>query len=137
MNNIGPVGGDVPYTPIQNRLSPLPKETPSVTPDNSVSKPLKADQFIRDTGNLVAHLGLGTSPKKDKNDINNAWDSFAVETDTTDANAVLPLALNTKRGAPIQLRESPEGKESVTAGLMKHITGPNASIVSGIMGGLV
>jgi hypothetical protein len=151
MSNIGPVGGDVNYTPIQKRLSPapLPKETSSVTtPDTIVSKSfINRDQFIPAD---IANSAL--PPKTEKNsNVDNAW--FAVKAEATDANVlspinanvlppinanVLPLALNMNPDARIELIESsPEGKESVRAGLMKHI-GPDTdtSRVLGIMDNL-
>lgn len=143
MNHIGSFGGDVNYTPIQNRLSPpqLAKEEPRTTTDNNIVSrlPVEKDQFVtRDIGNRAV-VNSALPPKTEKNsNVDNPWSTFAVKAETTNANAVLPPVLNAKPGAPInKLTESPEGKESVTVGLMKHITGPNASIVSGIMDGLV
>ncbi len=143
MSNIGPVGGDVNYTPIQKRLSPapLPKETSSVTtPHTIVSKSfINRDQFIpADIPNSAL------PPKTEKNsNVDNAW--FAVKAEATDANVlspinanVLPLALNMNPDARIKLTESsPQEIVSVTAGLMKHI-GPDTdtSRVLGIMDNL-
>jgi hypothetical protein len=125
MSNIGPVGGDVNYTPIQKRLSPapLPKETSSVT-DTIVSKSfINRDQFIPAD---IANSAL--PPKTEKNsNVDNAWSPFAVKPET---DAVLP-ALNMKPGA-ILTESSPEGKELVIAKFMED---PN-SMGSIIIGGL-
>ncbi len=143
MNHIGSFGGDVNYTPIQKRLSPpLPKETLSVTTSTNaiVSKPvINDDQFITaDIGNsVVANLGLPPKTEKKNSNVDDAWSTFAVKAETTNANAVLPPVLNAKPGAPInKLTELPEGKEPVViAEFMKlaETTGTNASMIASII----
>jgi hypothetical protein len=131
MSNIGPVGGDVNYTPIQKRLSPapLPKETSSVT-DTIVSKSVINDEFIGKP--VVANSAL--PPKTEKNsNVDNAW--FAVKAEATDAN-VLPLALNMNPGAIKLTESSPQETEFVIAEFMKNTNGSNAAIAATIIDGL-
>lgn len=139
MSNIGPVGGDVNYTPIQKRLSPapLPKETSSVT-DTIVSKSVINDEFIGKP--VVANSAL--PPKTEKNsNVDNAW--FAVKAEATDANVlspinanVLPLALNMNPGAIKLTESSPQETEFVIAEFMKNTNGSNAAIAATIIDGL-
>ena len=144
MSNIGSFGGDV-NRPIQNRLSPpqLAKEEPRTTTDNNIVSrlPVEKDQFVtRDIGNRAV-VNSALPPKTEKNsNVDNAWSTFAVKAETTNANAVLPPVLNAKPGAPInKLTKPPEGEEPVViAELTRHIIGgPDTSRVLGIMDGLV
>ena len=131
MNIRGPVGGDVNYTPIQKRLSPpLPKETlNATTPDNIVSKPvINRDQFIKaaDIGNsVVANLGLPPKTEDKNSNVDDAWSTFAVKVETTNANAVLPPVLNAKQGVALQLTKPPEGKEPVVIAEFMKLAGTN------------
>ena len=132
MNIRGPVGGDVNYTPIQKRLSPpLPKETlNATTPDNIVSKPvINDDQFITaDIGNSVvvnSALLPKTEKKNNNDDVDDAWSTFAVKVETTNANAVLPPVLNAKQGVALQLTKPPEGKEPVVIAEFMKLAGTN------------
>jgi hypothetical protein len=132
MSNIGPVGGDVNYTPIQKRLSPapLPKETSSVTtPDTIVSKSfINRDQFIPAD---IANSALPPTTEKNSN-VDNAW--FAVKAETTNANAVLPPVLNAKPGAPINklTESSPQETKLVIAKFMENPDSRGSIIIDGL-----
>jgi hypothetical protein len=124
MNNIGPVGGDLPYR-LPNKLSlkPLDMETSSATPPTLPDKkPLikddgDGDQFIkkRVTENPV---------------VDATWDSFAVKPELTALTA--PAA---KSDAFQPTEASNEETKLVTAEFMKiagttGTTGPNASMIA-------
>ena len=141
MNIRGPVGGDVSYTPIQKRLSPpLPKETlNATTPDNIVSKPvINDDQFITaDIGNSVvvnSALLPKTEKKNNNDDVDDAWSTFAVKVETTNANAVLPPVLNAKPGAPINklTESSPQETKLVIAKFMENPDSRGSIIIDGL-----
>ena len=140
MNIRGPVGGDVNYTPIQKRLSPpLPKETlNATTPDNIVSKPvINRDQFIKaaDIGNsVVANLGLPPKTEDKNSNVDDAWSTFAVKVETTNANAVLPPVLNAKPGAPINklTESSPQETKLVIAKFMENPDSRGSIIIDGL-----
>ena len=139
MNHIGSFGGDVNYTPIQKRLSPpLPKETlNATTPDNIVSKPvINDDQFITaDIGNsVVANLGLPPKTEKKNRNVDDAWSTFAVKAETTNANAVLPPVLNAKPGAPINklTESSPQETKLVIAKFMENPDSRGSIIIDGL-----
>ena len=141
MNIRGPVGGDVNYTPIQKRLSPpLPKETlNATTPDNIVSKPvINDDQFITaDIGNSVvvnSALLPKTEKKNNNDDVDDAWSTFAVKVETTNANAVLPPVLNAKPGAPINklTESSPQETKLVIAKFMENPDSRGSIIIDGL-----
>ena len=139
MNHIGSFGGDVNYTPIQKRLSPpLHKETlNATTPDNIVSKPvINDDQFITaDIGNsVVANLGLPPKTEKKNSNVDDAWSTFAVKAETTNANAVLPPVLNAKPGAPINklTESSPQETKLVIAKFMENPDSRGSIIIDGL-----
>ena len=140
MNIRGPVGGDVNYTPIQKRLSPpLPKETlNATTPDNIVSKPvINRDQFIKaaDIGNSVVVNSALLPKTEDKNsNVDDAWSTFAVKVETTNANAVLPPVLNAKPGAPINklTESSPQETKLVIAKFMENPDSRGSIIIDGL-----
>lgn len=139
MNHIGSFGGDVNYTPIQKRLSPpLPNETlNATTPDNIVSKPvINDDQFITaDIGNsVVANLGLPPKTEKKNSNVDDAWSTFAVKAETTNASAVLPPVLNAKPGAPINklTESSPQETKLVIAKFMENPDSRGSIIIDGL-----
>jgi hypothetical protein len=146
MNNIGSFGNDKFFNvkPINN-VSPAavnPATTGGATevPSGAITVPsTTSDQFVSIGNRAVVNSGLVTSTKNDKNNNDiNAWDSFAVAVEPgTDANAVLPLALNMKSEAPIQLTESsPQETKLVIAEFMKNTNGSNAAIAATIIDGL-
>ena len=139
MNIRGPGWGDV-NRPIQNRLPPaLPKETlNATTPDNIVSKPvINRDQFIKaaDIGNsVVANLGLPPKTEDKNSNVDDAWSTFAVKVETTNANAVLPPVLNAKPGAPINklTESSPQETKLVIAKFMENPDSRGSIIIDGL-----
>ena len=147
MNHIGSFGGDV-NRPIQNRLppAPLPKETLSVTTSGNIVNPvisgnivnpvINDDQFITaDIGNsVVANLGLPPKTEKKNSNVDDAWSTFAVKAETTNANAVLPPVLNAKPGAPINklTESSPQETKLVIAKFMENPDSRGSIIIDGL-----
>ena len=147
MNSIGP-GGDSLFkafvNPTNKSAPPAPVNPPTTggateVPSGAITVPsTTSDQFVSIGNRAVVNSGLVTSTKNDKK---GDWDSFAVAVEPgTDANPVLPLALNMKsEAATIKLTElPPKGNESVTDEFMKitGTNGTNASIASRIIGAL-
>ena len=149
MNSIGP-GGDSLFKafvhPTNKSAPPAPVNPPTTggateVPSGAITVPsTTSDQFVSIGNRAVVNSGLVTSTNNDKK---GDWDSFAVAVEPgTDANPVLPLALNMKSEATIKLTElPPKGNESVTAEFMKiagttGTNGTNASIVSRIINDL-
>ena len=143
MSNIGSFGNDkFNVNPINNVPPPAvnPPTTGGATevPSGAITVPsTTSDQFVR----VVVNSGTVIPPtiEKKNSKVVDAWSPFAVEPGT-DANPVLPLALNMKsEAATIKLTElPPKGNESVTAEFMKitGTNGTNASIASRIIGAL-
>jgi hypothetical protein len=133
MTIIGPGwGGDVPSRSIPPKLVPLDVETSSaISP--TPKPPIKDDGFFKSTENpTVANLSLTSQKNPKSNDVaagagpDNDWMSLG--------NVVKPDAVTSHQ--PIEA--SPEAMKPVMNELMKiaKTNGTNASIVSGIMGGL-